>query len=105
MNLGIKQLPDTPFTISENMAYVDLKIKGYNYRYIYGGTGDKLRAVPTVKFQSKTDKECYTREIYPADILYENPSDKTQELQAFATYRIDVTNNTKLDVPYLYQEM
>ena len=104
INLGIKQLPDTPFTISENMAYVDLKIKGYNYRYIYGGTGDKLRAVPTVKFQSKTDKECYTRAIYPADILYENPSDKTQELQAFATYRIDVTNNTKLDVPYLYQE-
>ena len=104
INLGIKQLPETPFTVSENLAYVDVKIKGYNYRYMYGGTGAKLRAVPTVKFQSKTDKESYTRAIYPADIVYENPNDKTQELQMFATYRIDVTNNTSLDIPYLYQE-
>ena len=104
INLGIKELPETPFTVSENLAYVDMKIKGYNYRYIYGGTGAKLQTVPTVKFQSKTDKESYTRSIYPSDIIYENPQDKTQELQVYATYRIDVTNNTDLDIQYLYQE-
>lgn len=104
INLGIKELPNTPFTVSENLAYVDMKIKGYNYRYIYGGTGTKVQTVPTIQWQSKTDKESYTRDIYPSDVLYENPSDKTQELQVYATYRIDVTNNTKLDVPYLYQE-
>lgn len=104
VNLGIKSLPATPFTVSENLAYVDVKIKGYNYRYIYGGTGAKLQTVPTVKFQSKTDKESYTRDIYPSDIVYENPQDKTQELQMYATYRVDVTNNTQIDVPYLYQE-
>lgn len=104
VNLGIKGLPDTPFTVSENLAYVDVKLKGYNYRYIYGGIGEKAEIVPTVKWQSKTDKECYTREFYPSDVLYENPVDKTQELQAYVTYRIDVTNNTNIDVPYLYQE-
>lgn len=104
VNLGIKELPETPFTVSENLAYVDMKIKGYNYRYIYGGTGPKVQTVPTVQWQSKTDKECYTRDIYPSDILYENPSDKTQELQVYVTYRIDVTNNTNIDIPYLYQE-
>lgn len=104
INLGIKELPNTPFTVSENLAYVDVKIKGYNYRYIYGGTGNVVQTVPTVAYQSKTDKQCYTREFYPSDILYENTEDKTQELQAYVTYRIDVTNNTKLDIPYLYQE-
>ena len=104
VNLGIKELPETPFTVSENLAYIDMKIKGYNYRYIYGGMGQKVQTVPTIQWQSKTDKESYTRDIYPSDVIYENPSDKTQELQVYVTYRIDVTNNTNIDVPYLYQE-
>lgn len=103
INLGIKALPNTPFTVSENLAYMDLKLKGYNYRYIYGGTGNKVQTVPTVQYQSKTDKESYTRDIYPSDVLYQD-TDKTKELQVYVTYRIDVTNNTSLDVQYLYQE-
>ena len=104
INLGIKELPKTDFTVSETMAYVDVKLKGYNYRYIYGGTEVERKTVPTVKYQSETDKECYTRKFYPSDITYENSKNPTQELQAYVTYRIDVTNNTNLDVPYLYQE-
>lgn len=103
INLGIKPLPETPFTVSESMAYIEVKIKGYTYRYNYGGSGEKLQTVPLVKFQSETDKECYTRDIYPADITYSD-AEKTKNLQVYATYRIDVTNNTQIDVPSLYQE-
>ena len=103
INLGIKELKDPDYTVTETLAYVDISIKGYNYRYYQGEKKPAVPSAPRVRIQIKSDLESYTREIYPADTLYESEN-KAQELKVYVTYRIDVTNNEQLDIENLYQE-
>ena len=103
INLGIKKLPDTDYTITENIAEVRISMKGYTYTYNYAGKGiTEAVNAPTVNFQNRT-LQGYTREFYPADIAYDKINN-TQDLKVEVEYRIDITNTTNWNLPYLYQE-
>ena len=101
INLGLKEIPEVPFEVYENLANVKIGIKGYNYTYIYGQEGDRNKvAAPIVRWQNQ---DAYTRKIYPSDILYE--STKADEmLSVNVTYNIDITNTTNLQIEELYKE-
>ena len=102
INLGIKKIPDPQFEVREELSYVKIGIKGYEYKYIYNNTvGDTTKvAAPRVKWQNK---EAYTRDIYPSDISYKD-EDSTQELKVSVVYDIYVTNTTTTEIEELYKE-
>ena len=96
INLGIKRIPDTDYSIDENLASVKIVMKGYEYTYTYGGQGDRNRvAAPTVNFQKKGTISGYTANIYPSDIAYDIKN-STEELKVYVKYRIDITNTTTI---------
>ena len=104
INLGIKQLPKTDYHIDENLAYVDITMKGYTYRYNYGGTGNKsLVAAPRVNFQKKNNIRAFDRAVYPSDVIYDK-ANSTEELKINVVYRIDITNTTNYALEELYRE-
>ena len=104
INLGLKKIPETEYVISENLAYVKIGMKGYDYTYTYGGTGNTSRvAAPRVKWQNSQDIYAYSRDIYPSDIAYD-VKNSTQELKVDVTYRIDITNTTNHNIEELYKE-
>ena len=96
INLGIKTIPQVDYTMSQDIDYVTVTINGYTYRYNYGTKGNtKLKAAPTVSWQSKNSIAAYTRAIYPSDILYK-PEDARKRLEIYVTYRTDITNTTEI---------
>ena len=100
INLGIKQLPKTSYTLQETIAEVNLKLGNLNYKYIYGGKGKIISdLVPTVNW--KDGKAC-SPDIYPSDIAYAIKEDKP--ISATIEYRIDITNTTNLSIEELYVE-
>lgn len=104
INLGIKKIPETTYEVRENIAYVKIQMKGYEYTYSYAGTGDKSKvAAPIVRFQDGSSKYTYLQDIYPSDIAYDIKN-STEELKVYVTYRIDVTNTTKHNIEDLYKE-
>ena len=104
INLGLKKIIKPQFSIIENIAYVKIGMKGYDYTYTYGGTGNTSRvAAPRVKWQNSQDIYAYSRDIYPSDIAYD-VKNSTQELKVDVTYRIDITNTTNHNIEELYKE-
>lgn len=111
INLGIKEIPEPKFVVAENLADVNIRINGYNYKYIYGGRGVKTRTGfaedtpegPKVSWQSSRMKHKYFKPIYPSDVIYDKNSTK-KELDVNVTYRIDITNTTAYNVKELYVE-
>ena len=103
INLGIKKIPETEYGISENLSYVKIGIRGYEYKYTYGEEGNTNSiAAPTVNWNGDS-VYAYSRDIYPSDIVYRS-EDSTQELNVNVTYRIDVTNKTNHNLEELYKE-
>ena len=103
INLGLKKIPETEYKISENLSYVKIGIKGYEYTYKYGEKGNtSYVAAPNVNW--KNGKYAYSPDIYPSDIVY-RAKDSTQELKVNVTYRIDVTNTTNHNIEELYKEI
>lgn len=104
INLGLKKIPETEYKVTENLSYVKIGMKGYEYTYIYGGTGNTSRvAAPKVNWQNSDSIYAYSRDIYPSDIAYD-VKNSTEELKVNVTYRIDVTNLTNHNIEELYKE-
>ena len=94
INLGIKKIPNADYRLEENLAYVQITMKGYTYTYNYGGQGDRSRiAAPQVNWQKVGTISGYTANIYPSDIAYD-VKNSTEELKVNVAYRIDITNTT-----------
>ena len=104
INLGLKKIPEPQYNIKENLSYVKIGIKGYEYTYIYGGTGNTSRvAAPRVNWQNSDSIYAYSRDIYPSDIAYD-VKNSTEELKVDVTYRIDITNITNHNIEELYKD-
>lgn len=94
INLGIKKIPNADYRLEENLAYVQITMKGYTYTYNYGGQGDRSRiAAPQVNWQKVGTISGYTANIYPSDIAYD-VKNSTEELKVNVAYRIDIINTT-----------
>lgn len=95
INLGLKKALYGTKNVDQNIAYVKIKIKGYEYTYEYGGTEDKNKiAAPVVSFQSKNRIAAYTREFYPSDVSYTKLNNNKDKIQVYVGYRIDIKNET-----------
>lgn len=110
VNLGIKRIPDTDFEISNNLDSVIVSVNGYTFTYKYGEKGvttdsDIPDSLPKVNWQSKTDKYAYTRSIYPSDIYTLDSEDCDEKIKIEVVYKISITNTTKYNIKYLYQEV
>lgn len=104
MNLGIRQMVKPTYTISQNIAYAKLEINGYEYKYVYGESGNgeyKYYQTPRVKWQSKENIEVYTREIFPSDAYLAHTNGN---IKLTIVYRIDITNTTLTDITGVYKE-
>lgn len=101
INLGLKKIPDSQFEVREELSYVKIGIKGYEYKYIYNNTvGDTTKvSAPRVKWQNN---EAYTRDIYPSYIAY--TGDPKEQLKVSVVYDIYVTNTNKTEIEELYKE-
>ena len=100
VNMGLIEVPDPGYSISETISYVEMTMNGYTYKYTYGGQGKVLATVPTVNWQGA---QAYTRNIYPSDIIY-NIENRTEALKINVVYRIDITNTENTNDRYRYIE-
>lgn len=114
INLGIKKLPKESFTISNVIQRISISVNEHKYDYTDMESKDdptleelkKANGVdtfPKVQRQSMTDYASYSLGIYPSDIatIYSEDSNK---LKVQVKYRIDITNNTNLNIEDLYVE-
>ena len=104
INLGLKEIPQTDYSVFENLENVKIGMKGYTYTYKYGKNGDGQKvAAPKVNWQNREVISAYSRDIYPSDIAYDIKN-STEELKVNVTYRIDITNTTNYNIEELYKE-
>lgn len=100
LNLGVYERERPTLAIKKDIDNVKLTINGFNHIYKYGNrfknggeyTGEGFNV--GVKFGEKYGKMSYSRAIYKADYEYENPIEKSRELQAKITYRIGLVNSS-----------
>ena len=102
INLGLKEIPQTDYSVFENLENVKIGMKGYTYKYGKNGDGQKV-AAPKVNWQNREVISAYSRDIYPSDIAYDIKN-STEELKVNVTYRIDITNTTNYNIEDLYKE-
>lgn len=104
INLGIKEIPEPQYDITQNLATFKITMKGFTYTYVYGGDNKANRIyAPQVKWQKKNDISAYTRSFYPSDISYDQIN-KTEELKAEVKYRIDIKNTETMNMDTKYKE-
>ena len=99
INLGIKELPVTEYTLQENVLEAKIKLGDIEYTYEYGGRGEFSEGVPVVNWK---DQNAYSADVYPSDISY--AIRESQNIEATVTYRIDITNTTTYNMEELYVE-
>ena len=106
INLGLVDVVDPTYEISEELAYIKVKLNGYTYTYVYGEATDiNSNYVPKVNVQNT--KDSYNRyAIYPSDIAYsmKDSWNNAGKLQVYVVYKISVTNTTTLNIPKVYRE-
>lgn len=108
INLGIIKIPDTDYTLSNNLSKAIIEVNGYRFTYNYGNNGVENdssvpNTFPKVNWQGKTDYLAYTRSIYPSDIMTMN-SNNENKIKVYVVYDIDITNNTNYYIESLYCE-
>lgn len=108
VNLGLKVREKPNMSVLKDIERVKLSINGYNHIYNYdtryqkygnnqggfydGKTPEEFNV--GVKFGNEYGSMAYTRPIYKSDYTYENPKDRSKELQVYITYKIMIYNNT-----------
>ncbi len=106
INLGLVDVVDPTYEVSEELAYIKAKLNGYTYTYVYGEATDiNSKYVPRVNIQNT--KDSYNRyAIYPSDIAYsmKDSWNNAGKLQVYVVYKISVTNTTTLNIPKVYRE-
>lgn len=99
VNLGLKIREKPNMSVLKDIERVKLSINGYNHIYNYDTRYQKYGNNPGglnvgVKFGNEYGSMAYTRPIYKSDYTYENPKDRSKELQVYITYKIMIYNNT-----------
>lgn len=99
INLGLYQREQPDISLMKDIHNVKLTINGYENTYRYGQRGkyDPEGFNVGVRFGEKADEYgnmTYRRALYKADYQYENPVDKSKELQAYITYEIKMNNQS-----------
>lgn len=99
VNLGLKVREKPNMSVLKDIERVKLSINGYNHIYNYDTRYQKYGNNPGglnvgVKFENEYGSMAYTRPIYKSDYTYENPKDRSKELQVYITYKIMIYNNT-----------
>lgn len=97
VNLGLEERAMPDLIVMKDLQEAKVSINGYGHRYEYANRYNDPEKYAagfnmSVKFGTERGKESYTREIYASDITYTN--DKNKELEAYLTYRIEVTNES-----------
>lgn len=109
INLGLLEIYDPSYTISEDLEYVQIVYNDYVYTYEYGEAElyDATTApipTPTVNFQDDTDIYLYTRSFYPSDLYQWAQDEVNNTLDVYVVYGITVVNTTAYNVPIRYTE-
>ena len=108
INLGIKELPNTDYTLEENVADAVITIgdgtSGWSYTYEYGGRGTIISdSMPTVNWEDYSNGiYASSVDIYPSDIAYAEMTGN--DIKVTVTYRIDITNTENFNITELYVE-
>lgn len=91
MNMGLIEVKNSEYSMTQNIDYVKVVINGYTYTYKYGKSGDTTKtAAPTVNYQGTS---AFSRSIYPSDIAYSNAKEWDEDsIKIYVVYRIDIEN-------------
>ena len=99
VNLGLNEREQPEMAVIKDLENVRLTINGYEHTYLYsqrfkntGEYGDGFNV--GVKYGSKYGNMSYRRAIYKSDYDYENPNDKSKELNVYVTYQIRMRNKS-----------
>ena len=99
INLGLTEREQPDMAIIKDINNVKLTINGYENVYYYGQRTQNVNEYGDgfnigVKFGDKYKNMSYKRAIYQADYEYENPKDKSKELEVYITYQIKMRNKS-----------
>ncbi len=110
INLGLKKLAPSSFTVKESIEYVEIKLNGYTQIYYINSDEDPGTTAPgitTVQVQDAKEEDTYSHKLYPSEIVYDRLSIKNtgeEKLIVDVIYRIDITNTTTTHIDELYRE-
>ncbi len=107
IDLGLREKVEPSYDISEQLAYIKVKLNGFTYTYLYDSDGDlneiKSNYVPTV--QEQLTKSSYSFAMYPSDVAYSaNQTKKDNKMKVYVVYKINVTNTTNIFIDKVYYE-
>ncbi len=106
INLGLVEKVEPSYDISEQLAYIRVKLNGFTYTYLYDSDGDlneiKSDYVPTV--QEQLTKSSYSFAMYPSDVAYSANQTVDNKMQVYVVYKINVTNTTNIFIDKVYYE-
>ena len=110
INLGLMKKIKPEYSINQSIEYVKIVRGNYTFKYKYRNqtviVEEENKLFPSVQLQNSS--RSFTQPIYPSDIKYNIAngltSNDSNAYKVYVVYKIDVTNNTALDIENLYQE-
>ena len=110
INLGLMKKIKPEYSINQSIEYIKIVRGNYTFKYKYGNKiiieEDESKLFPSVQLQNSS--RSFTQPIYPSDIKYNIANNLTSNdpnaYKVYVVYKIDITNNTTLDIENLYQE-
>ena len=97
INLGIYEKEQADLALLQGIENADVAVNGYNHIYRDHSNTDESqqeRLNVGVRFKD-VYANTYKRPIYQADYEFENPNDRSKELQVYLTYKITLIKSEK----------
>ena len=97
INLGIYEKAQADLALLQGIENADVAVNGYNHIYRDHSNTDESqqeRLNVGVRFKD-VYANTYKRPIYQADYEFENPNDRSKELQVYLTYKITLIKSEK----------
>ena len=107
INLGIKQIYDPDYRLTEDLKYVKIAINNHQYVYQYGKKQlTDAKGAPRVGFESPSlGHGYYERAVYPSDIYHLAKNENSDSsLKVYAIYEMHIYNTTEYYNEELYKE-
>lgn len=100
VNLGLFEKAQTDFALTQDLYDVKIDVNGFSHIYRYAktrynddGTMDMQSSWNVgVKFQN--NRGTYDREMYMADVEYEAPNHRDNEIRVYVTYKVALRNES-----------
>ena len=101
INLGLYEKQQADYALTQDLYNVRVSVNGFSHIYRYGSVrytnnGNDVNEESAwnvgVKFQKNSGT--YKRAIYRADVEYESPNHKDNELKVYVTYKIALKNES-----------